>query len=168
MKKGFTLIELLVVISIIGVLSSIVLTSLNAARSKARDARRKSDIHQISNSIEQYFTDKGDLPEPYGWCTTVSNARYGIKSCSLPEGGGKGCFQEQIAPYMPSVPLDPSKLVNDRDNYFYLNNGDSTGNFVLCSQLENPTGKTYNYPATAPYGQCVETVSSYNYCLEVK
>ena len=38
LKKGFTLIELLVVISIIGLLSSVVLASLNTSREKARIA----------------------------------------------------------------------------------------------------------------------------------
>ena len=54
-RKGFTLIELLVVIAIIGVLSGIVLVSLAGARSKARDAKRQSDIRQISLAQEMYY-----------------------------------------------------------------------------------------------------------------
>ncbi|PIS13297.1 MAG: prepilin-type cleavage/methylation domain-containing protein, partial [Candidatus Tagabacteria bacterium CG09_land_8_20_14_0_10_41_14] len=54
-KKGFTLIELLVVIAIIGILSSVVLASLNSARKKARDARRVADIKQIQLALEMYF-----------------------------------------------------------------------------------------------------------------
>ncbi len=58
-KSGFTLIELLVVISIIGLLSSIVLTSVNSARAKARDARRKSDLHTIQLALELYYDKYG-------------------------------------------------------------------------------------------------------------
>ena len=54
-NKGFTLIELLVVIAIIGLLSSIVLVSLQEVRAKAKDARRLSDIKQISLALQLYY-----------------------------------------------------------------------------------------------------------------
>lgn len=53
-NRGFTLIELLVVIAIIGILSSVVLASLNGARKKGRDARRIADIKQLRVALEMY------------------------------------------------------------------------------------------------------------------
>ena len=64
-SKGFTLIELLVVIAIIGILSSVVLTSLNSARAKGRDSRRASDLKQIANSVALL----GETTA-FGGCTT--------------------------------------------------------------------------------------------------
>lgn len=61
-KGGFTLIELLVVIAIIGVLATIVLSSLNSARSKARDAQRERDVQTIKNALEIYYLDNGRYP----------------------------------------------------------------------------------------------------------
>lgn len=58
-KSGFTLIELLVVIAIIGILSSVVLVSLNSARTKARDTRRSADIRQVQTALELYYNDNG-------------------------------------------------------------------------------------------------------------
>lgn len=61
-SKGFTLIELLVVIAIIGILSSIVLASLNSARKKGRDARRLADIKQLQLALELYYDANGAYP----------------------------------------------------------------------------------------------------------
>ena len=54
-KGGFTLIELLVVIAIIGILSSVVLVSLNSARQKGKDARVISDVQQIRTALESGY-----------------------------------------------------------------------------------------------------------------
>lgn len=77
MKKnnGFTLIELLVVIAIIGILSSVVLASLNTARGKGSDATIKTQVAGIRPQAEIYYDTAGS----YGatGLATTSNA-----SCS--------------------------------------------------------------------------------------
>jgi len=59
-NKGFTLIELLVVIAIIGILSSVVLASLNTARDKGADAAIKGNINGIRAQAELYYDSNGN------------------------------------------------------------------------------------------------------------
>ncbi|PLX27375.1 hypothetical protein C0583_03615 [Candidatus Parcubacteria bacterium] len=61
-QKGFTLIELLVVIAIIGLLSTMAVISLNSARAKARDARRLSDVKQLSTMLSLEAADNPNAP----------------------------------------------------------------------------------------------------------
>jgi len=61
-KKAFTLIELLVVIAIIGILGSLAAISLQSARSRARDAKRVSDIKQIQIALELYYNNYNEYP----------------------------------------------------------------------------------------------------------
>lgn len=56
-KQGFTLIELLVVVSIIGILSSIVLTSLTAARTKAQAASIKSELTNMRTAASIIYSE---------------------------------------------------------------------------------------------------------------
>ena len=64
-QQGFTLIELLVVIAIIGVLATLILIGLNAARSRARDARVESNLNQSFTVCVLRNDSKGD----YSGCT---------------------------------------------------------------------------------------------------
>ena len=99
-NRAFTLIELLVVVAIIGILSSVVLASLNSAREKARDSRRLSDVRQIQTALDLYYQDYGryppvssDSPSCGGWDTTGDGSFLTI----LISGG-----------YLGSMILDPN------------------------------------------------------------
>lgn len=61
-SQGFTLIEILVVVAIIGILSTVVLSSLNSARSKSRDVRRSAEVREIVTALELYRSDHGKFP----------------------------------------------------------------------------------------------------------
>lgn len=78
-KRGFTLIELLVVIAIIGILSSVVLASLNTARSKGTDAKIQSEIRSIAVNAEIYYDNNNNS---YG--STASNCTSGIFASTNP------------------------------------------------------------------------------------
>jgi len=91
-KKGFTLIELLVVIAIIGMLSSIVLVSLGPARKKSRDAKRQSDIRQISLAMEMCSDDAA--------CSTVVGSYKAIDAVGR-------ISTTAIGTYLPTIPSDP-------------------------------------------------------------
>ncbi len=54
LRSGFTLVELLVVIAIIGILSSVVLASMNTARIKGNDAAIKGELKNIQAQAQIY------------------------------------------------------------------------------------------------------------------
>lgn len=127
-KFGFTLIELLVVISIIGILAVLVSANLNSARSRARDASRKSDLRNISTALRLYYNDKGTYPCSDGSnqmraCGTAATCAT-VPACTW--GGAWGI-------YMSKLPDDPLSATGVHYRYTYIN-GDS---YTLDACLEN-------------------------------
>ena len=131
-KKGFTLIELLVVIAIIGILASIVLVSLGAARQKARDARRKSDMRQISLAQEMYYDEHG---------------RYVTSSTGMPAA---------IGSYLDPVPSDP--MNSGSYVYSWVDNGASDGSwYCACATLESGGAFVANWKGVKSTTTCPTT-----------
>ncbi len=74
--QGFTLIELLVVIAIIGLLSSVVLASLNSARIKGNDSRRIQEMVEIQKAVEAFNADYGHYPDTGGTWTSFDSPTF--------------------------------------------------------------------------------------------
>jgi type II secretion system protein G len=121
LQSGFTLIELLVVIAIIGILSSVVLASLNSSRAKSRDAVRLSNMHEIFNALELYRLDQDQVINYTGWLGTMP--------------AGAGLNQLVSLGYLSSLPTDPTYTGTSND-YYYRNN---PGTYVCISDSDPKT-----------------------------
>lgn len=68
-RAGFTLIELLVVVAILGLLSTIVLFSVEGIRAKSRDVRRLGDVKSIMDGLAMYNNNHSTYPVYDGYIT---------------------------------------------------------------------------------------------------
>lgn len=113
-SQGFTLIELLVVIGIIGILSAVVLASLNTARFKGNDAAIQSDLDTIRTQAEIFYGGTG--ANSYGTagtsCTTVGSLFAGdttiakaITNAESANGTGTVVCNNSLVAYAVSSPL---------------------------------------------------------------
>ncbi len=130
-QRGFTIIELLVVVAIIGLLSSVVLSSLAEARAKARDTERLQELRQVQTALEQYRTTYGQFPAT----GTSGNPVLRAQCAGLPETGtltGASGWVPNVAPTFISVlPADPKPGATGTGQcYAYMSDG---ANYLLVA-----------------------------------
>jgi prepilin-type N-terminal cleavage/methylation domain-containing protein len=129
-RRGFTLIELLVVIAIIGILSAVVLASLNTARQKGNYAAIKSNLSTIQTQAELYY-DSNSSSYGTGAATTTTGA-----TACIALGG----------------------IFSDTTIKAAINSAANAGATVNCGIGGGAAGSFYDVIATSPAGNwCVNS-----------
>jgi prepilin-type N-terminal cleavage/methylation domain-containing protein len=155
-NKGFTLIELLVVISIIGLLSSVSITSLGAARKKARDTKRISDKEQIINALEMYKSNYGHYPSNTDDDTTEHWG--GDSGYSFGDSSADTFIQPLVtAGLFGQTPGDPTNKTQTGGYWYYYYPAGAWGRCDPASgpfYILNITFETSSYNAKRPGFTC--------------
>jgi len=151
--SGFTLIELLVVISIIGILSSVVLASVNAARGKASDSAIKMSANQMRTIYQMEYLSNGSytgvsvltfpISPAFGTGYTCSSSA-GVYSCVL--------NQSAACTFFYGAGSEGEKICKD-----VLVKGSTS--FTIGTLNSNKFVDTYagflSYPSNTGSGRCV-------------
>jgi prepilin-type N-terminal cleavage/methylation domain-containing protein len=107
LARGFTLIELLVVISIIGMLASVVLVSLQGARSKAKDTKLILELKELQKAMELYKLDNGRYPGDGYWHAYTDCGFNRAANGDVHTLGENGMFDATFrSKYMSSLPQE--------------------------------------------------------------
>jgi prepilin-type N-terminal cleavage/methylation domain-containing protein len=123
-SRAFTLIELLVVIAIIGLLSSVVLASLDSARGKAKDAKIRSDLAELRTAMALYYDSHGTYPGN-------PNPGYGSPASTA--------LQPLVTDGdIAAIPTSPNSIP-----YEYYNYGGSTGGLIVAEFTATAPAKGY-------------------------
>lgn len=166
-RGGFTLIELLVVIAIIGALASVVLSSLNSARTKGNTAKVQSDLRNMRSALALLESDTGKWPngcainQVVGGGSNeiaVTNVCSGLADTAPPSSGcactwTAGEIASWSGPYF-KTPLDPWGNSYQFDSDYYPredcstkdpSNPDNVAIVALFSNGPNGQGNGTNY-----------------------
>ena len=142
--NAFTLVELLIVIAIIGILTTLIVLSLQNVRRSARDAKRIADINQLQLALELYISDNGFYPPNINFGESLSS--------------GEVIYMEEV-PQAPTPPDgDCDSITNE---YSYISIGADNSSYTISFCLGNNTGSLPAGKVVASPQSLVEDLSSW-------
>lgn len=158
-SRGFSLIELLVVVSIIGLLSSFIIASIDTARTKSRNTARVTQVAQLMNAFNIARTG-GAFPNTAYTYPCLSATCYGAWSPNAADA----TVDTYFTPYMQK-PIDPPDGMRGYGGFLLMTPANWAGN----PPAGFPQGYYINY-LLEPGGSCgpgtlYNTTSTYVQCL---
>ena len=149
-RAGFSLIELMVVIAIISILANFAILQTGKILSKARDARRLTDIYNIQIALKQYLVDNGTYPLDWTLGPRCGGPQPNNAWCTSNDASWDN-LAARLAPYLPKLPKDPYANISggwaaDIFGYSYCYPANAASDYLLVYQLENsPTPPNTGY-----------------------
>lgn len=138
-KAGFTLLEMIVILTLLGLITAAIAYSIGAARRKARDNQRLTELSQMVKALEIYRQENGAYPPP------LPSRKYNGPHCARSNQDNWQTFLgEQLKRYISKIPTDPINTpdcdwpMNDTDCFIY----------VYC-YVSDPTVTPNEYGATS-------------------
>lgn len=139
-SRGFTLIELLAVVAILAFLLVLGFWAYSIQLAKARDAKRKADMHLIQNAVEEYEKDHDCYPpEANVKCDTVVFSEIGDGLTPYLRKIPCDILSGESYPYEPGGPVSCS-------NWYRMYALLETGEFTVVG----PGGVNYDYYVSSP------------------
>jgi len=137
-QRGFTLIELLVVIAIIGILSSVVLASLNTARNRGADAAVKSDLGSVRAQAELFYDSNSSTYASMCTDTTIASQTNAASNAATGNTTSDACFSSATA-WIVTSPLKSTNVVSSSSgtDYWCV---DSTGASKVADSAATAVG----------------------------
>lgn len=143
--QGFTLIELLVVIAIVGIVSTVIFTTLQSARDQAKDTGRVGDLRQLRSALEENrslttgnYPTSATIPSVVGDYTVPTNNS---------ENGGYYYWASNVSD--PERFCAWSRQENSSYNYFVVN---EQGSGYATSSPTNVSDCDFFVPDTSSGG----------------
>lgn len=101
-ESGMTLFELVIAVALLMILAAVVFSTINfkAQIDNGNDARRKSDLTNLTRMLDDFYNDKERYPLPSEICYDGA----GSTTCTI---CGSEYTPPQFIPYTRKLPCDP-------------------------------------------------------------